>query len=121
MPPRFVLQPDRKLAVFSSVIDDFTHYDLTEAEALKYGIEQWGRATAEEKIANGLADQIQFGKPPGDGLGRWREALTDLACQHGLAVLRDTLAEIGFPDADIPQSAFDIIEQIEADEAQHTR
>lgn len=117
MPSRFVLQPDGKLAVFSSFSDDFTHYDLTEAEALEVGTGEWGRATAEQKLANGLADKIQSGKPPGDGLGRWREALTDLAGQHGLEVLKTTLAEIGFLDAEILQSALDLVEQIKADRA----
>ncbi|NTF18140.1 hypothetical protein G6L37_06955 [Agrobacterium rubi] len=121
MPSRFVLQPDLKLAVFSSVIDDFTHYDLTEAEALEYGTSQWGSAIAGEKIASALADRIEFGNPPGDGLGRWREALTDIAAQHGLSTLRTTLTEIGFPEAEIPQDAFDIVKQIEADDEHQSR
>lgn len=32
---RFIEQPNGKLARFSEVVDDFTHYDLTDAEAYK--------------------------------------------------------------------------------------
>jgi hypothetical protein len=117
VPKRFVNQPDGKLAVFSTVIDDFTHYDLDEAEALEYGIEEWGRETAEAKIKSGRADGLERGPGPGDGLGRWREALTDIATQHGMAGLKETLSDIGFPDAEIPQSVHDILAQIAEDEA----
>lgn len=117
MPSRFVNQPDGKLAVFSSVCDDFTHYDLSDAEALEYGIEEWGRQTAEEKIRSARVDATRYGKPDGDGLTRWREALTDMALNHSLDTIRETLAEIGFPDAEIPESALRRIAEIEADRA----
>jgi hypothetical protein len=117
MPSRFVNQPDGNLAVFSTVIDDFTHYAMDETEALEYGIEQWGRETAEAKIKSGRADGLEHGPGPGDGLGRWREALTDIAMQHGMAGLKETLSDIGFPDAEIPQSVHDILAQIAEDQA----
>lgn len=39
-------QPDGLIAIFSSVVDDFTHWDATPGEALAYGVEQWGRSEA---------------------------------------------------------------------------
>jgi hypothetical protein len=117
MPVRFVNQPDGKLALFSTVIDDFTHYDMDEAEALEYGTEQWGRATAEAKIKSGRADGLEHGPGPGDGLGRWRESLTAIAAQHGMDGLKETLADIGQADAEIPQSVHNILAQIAEDEA----
>lgn len=113
MPTRFVRQPDGLLAVYSTVCSDFTHYAMTETEALAFGTEEWGKATAEQKVASALSDKLQVGT--GDGLGRWREALTGIACEHGLQGLRTTLSEIGFPDAEIPESALQIVAQVEAD------
>jgi hypothetical protein len=114
---RFVNQPDGRLAVFSSVCDDFTHYDLSDEEAMEYGVEQWGRLTAQQKIEAARADRLEHGPGPGDGLGRWREALTTIAAQHGMEGLKTTLSDIGYADTEIPQSVHDILEQIEAEEA----
>lgn len=117
MPSRFVNQPDGRLAVFSSVCDDFTHYDLSDEEALEYGTEQWGRFTAESKIGAARADRLEHGPGPGDGLGRWREALTAIAAQHGMEGLKTTLADIGYSDTEIPQSVHRILAQIEVERA----
>lgn len=117
MPSRFVNQPDGRLAVFSSVCDDFTHYDLSDEEAMEYGVEQWGRSTAESKIEAARADRLEHGSGPGDGLGRWREALTAIAAQHGMEGLKTTLADIGYSDTEIPQSVHRILAQIEEERA----
>jgi hypothetical protein len=117
MPSRFVNQPDGRLAVFSSVCDDFTHYDLSDEEALEYGTEQWGRLTAQQKIEAARADRLEHGAGPGDGLGRWREALTAIAAQHGMEGLKSTLADIGYADTEIPQSVHRILAQIEEERA----
>lgn len=117
MSTRYVNQPDGRLALFSSVCDDFTHYDLSDEEALEYGTEQWGRFTAQQKIEAARADKLRHGSGPGDGLGRWREALTAIAAQHGMKGLQTTLADIGYSDTEIPQSVHDILAQIAEDEA----
>jgi hypothetical protein len=117
MPSRFVNQPDGRLAVFSSVCDDITHFDLSDEEALEYGTQEWGRFNAEQKIEAARADRLEHGPGPGDGLGRWREALTAIAAQHGMEGLKTTLADIGHSDAEIPQSVHRILAQIEEDRA----
>lgn len=108
MPSLLLKQPNGKFAAFSSVSDYFVAYDMTEEEAIEFGVEEWGREVAKEKLARAIAD-VPFGKEDTvlDGLRRWRESLTDIALQHGLDGLRNHLSEIGFPDAEIPQSAVD--------------
>lgn len=106
MPSYMLKQPDGKIAVFSSVIDDFTHYDLSEEEAMEVGIESWGRDTALQKLQNALEDKRLMAREfVSDGLGRWRESLEDIAFQHGLERLRKTLGEIGFADWPIHEKA----------------
>lgn len=117
MPARFVNQPDGRLAVFSTVCDDFTHYDLSNEEAIEYGTQEWGRFNAEQKIEAARADRLEHGPGPGDGLGRWREALTAIAAQHGMEGLKTTLADIGYSNAEIPPSVHRILAQIEEERA----
>ena len=48
---RIVQQPNGKFARFSDVVDDFTHYDMTEEEAFDLCFERMGRREAQEKVA----------------------------------------------------------------------
>ena len=84
MPSRFVLQPNGKLARFSTVVDHFTHYDMTREEAYDVACDDMGRRDAEAKVERGLRDELENGQP-GDGLSRFREALEDIERVHGKA------------------------------------
>lgn len=84
---RIVKQPNGLLARFSEVVDDFTHYDMTEDEAIECCREWLGRDEAEEKVAKGLRDEpcppfvIASGKD--DGLDRYRDAVATIRLVHG--------------------------------------
>jgi hypothetical protein len=85
MPSRVVRQPNGLLAVFSTVVDDFTRMDLTESEALRWAREHMGRADAEAKVRRGLDDENPWTGERGDGLSRWRDALETVRAVHGEA------------------------------------
>lgn len=84
--PRFVVkQPNGKLALFSTVVDNFTVVDSTEAEMLETLIEDDGsKRDSLEKIARGVNDEELRGgpamilhyEPP---FRRWQYALTHLS------------------------------------------
>jgi len=109
-------QPNGLIAIFSSVVDDFTHWDATPEEALAYGVEQWGRSEAQETLDRALMD-VPLWKPHSadDGLGRWRETLTAIAFRHGVKHLQDRLEAIGQGDAEIPPQAFEAALSVESD------
>lgn len=101
-------QPDGKIAVFSAIAGNFVAYGMNEAEALSFGSDAWGADAAAKKLAAANDDASLDGQAPDlDGLHRWRTALTEIALEHGMDGLRKELTEIGFPDAEIPQSAID--------------
>ncbi|WP_172746702.1 hypothetical protein [Neorhizobium sp. T25_13] len=103
----FLKQPNGNLAVFTTDGSRFTFCGMTEAEALDYGLSRWGTEAA-PMIASGLEDRSVTGSgDAGDGLSRWRSALTDIAAKHGIDGVRNALAHVGMPEADIPQSALD--------------
>lgn len=62
---RFVQQPDRKFAIFSEIVDDFTKRDMTFFEAICWGCENTSLSISEinEKILRAI------GNPQ-----RWSEA-----------------------------------------------
>lgn len=109
-------QPNGLIAVFSSIVDDFTAWDATPEEALAYGTKEWGQAIAQEKLDKALMD-IGLWKPysTDDGLGRWRESLTTIAFRHGVKCLKERLEEIGFGDFEIPQEALEAARAVESD------
>jgi len=74
---RLVQQPDGYLARFSSIVDSFTHYDMTPDEAIRLCIDEWnvGRKTAREKVQRARAA----------GIARWDEALEIIRAVHGEA------------------------------------
>lgn len=59
---RFIQQPNGKFARFSDVVDDFTHYDMTEADAvyLCRHDHEMSQAEAEIKVANALSEPSRF-------------------------------------------------------------
>jgi len=99
---RLVKQPNGRLARFSDIVDNFTHYDLTDAEALDVCVEKnCGRDDALAKVRRGHADEILYGRPwkgPADGLNRWRDSLTTIEAIHGKAE-RDRIESLLSRDA----------------------
>ena len=52
---RIIKQPNGKLARFSEVVDDFTHSDMTEEEAIKVCMDEFdmGKNASVEKVKRG--------------------------------------------------------------------
>ncbi len=75
---RFVRQPNRKIARFSEVVDHFTHFELTEEEAILLCIDEYdmGRNEATKKVSR--CDDVPKGYP-----SRWEEAIEDVRRVHG--------------------------------------
>jgi len=48
---RILKQPNGKLARFSDVVDDFTHFDMTEEEAIELCRKSMGERDAKEKVS----------------------------------------------------------------------
>lgn len=83
-----VVQPNGLFAFFSTVVDDFTHMDMTRGEALDEcrTLAGVGRVEAEEKVrraeAEGecaVASPIEAGRP----LTRWLGCLGAIEFRHG--------------------------------------
>lgn len=49
-------QPNGRLARFSTVVDDVTHYDMTEAEALDQCLDWCSQEQAAKAVANAVHD-----------------------------------------------------------------
>jgi hypothetical protein len=74
---RFVIQPNGKLARFTEVCDDFTHLNMSRAEALQAAVNEYncGPSTAAQKIANAMK--------PKEVSTRWNQALEIIREIHG--------------------------------------
>jgi len=97
MPSRIVKQPNGLLARFSTVVDDFTHYGMTEEEALEVCRDEMGRVEAEAKVQRGLDDDLTglgVKDPKDDGLNRWRGSLHIIEIVHGKETLDERVKEI---------------------------
>jgi hypothetical protein len=116
MPSYVLKQPNGKFAIFDSIVDDLTWFDMTEEEVLEVGTEQWGRAAAIEKIDRGI-DDAPLWEDTGetDGLSRWRKSCESIALQHGLRHLRSRMNEMDLGDVAIPQCAVEMAESVESD------
>lgn len=94
---RIVKQPNGLLARFSEVVDDFTHYDMTEAEAVEVCQEDMGRADAEAKVRRGINDEphpFMNERDATDGLGRFRDAIETIRTIHGDELADERLREL---------------------------
>lgn len=92
-----VKQPDGKFARFSTVVDDFTHYGMTEAEAVEVCRgENLGQADARAKVDRAIGDEALNGGGPRktNGLWRWRRALSTIRVIHGPERRRQRIREI---------------------------
>ncbi len=95
---RFVRQPNGKLARFSDVVDNFTHYNLTKQEAIL--VAQEGRFPCTEaealiKVQAGIHDIKPWTTTVrGFGLERWNDCLKTIEMSHGKEKLTEVLKEI---------------------------
>ncbi len=101
---RYIKQPNGKLACFSSFVDNIVCYNMTEDEAIEYGIDHVdvGRRTAKEMVERALADDMTrshsvAARSP-DGLNRWREALSTIALIHGPKARDEVVALVTTPE-----------------------
>lgn len=108
MPSYFLKQPDGKLAVFSTVVDDFVAVGLTEAEANEFSLAEMGvgRSHTDVLVGTALRDEPYWkAVDRGDGLNRWRQATTALTIRRGIDAARIRLADMGLDPSDLPPEA----------------
>lgn len=87
MPSRFLMQPNGKLARFSTIVDNFTHANLTEKDAYYVACGDMGRDAAEAKVARGVARGL-------DSEGGWNDCLETIRTVHGPDECAAVVAEI---------------------------
>lgn len=82
---RIVEQPNGLLARFSDIVDDFTHYDMTDEQAEKLCIEEYdmGKKSAAEKVRRGRADK-----------SRWPDEIDTIRMVHGDAVANERIMQL---------------------------
>jgi hypothetical protein len=89
---RIVKQPNGLFARWSDVVDDFTDYDMTEAEARAVCCDKGGVVLVDEKLRRAKADEDPWRpcqayiRGRGDGLDRWRDCINTIRSVHGKAV-----------------------------------
>lgn len=85
MPQYVVRQPNGLLATFSTIVDDFTVLDATEAEMRAEWIDKIGREEGNAKVQRGVDDDMTGlgDTTAADGLNRWRDALRTIRMVHG--------------------------------------
>ena len=81
---RIVKQPNGLLARFSDIVDDFTHMNMTEAEAFEVCREYLGVEEAKRKVLAGVQDWKPWTNSVfGDGLSRWNDCIASIKNVHG--------------------------------------
>lgn len=91
---RFVKQPNGLLGRFSDIVDNFTHLDLTEADAFDVALDHMGREDAAKKVQAGVDDIKPWSTEKGDGLSRWRDSLETIEMVHGLGEVKKIESEL---------------------------
>lgn len=77
-------QPNGYYARFSSIVDTFTHVNLTWGDAMDVCIDECGKLEAVGKLKRADQDADRTNNPrTGDGLNRWRECLETVELIHG--------------------------------------
>ena len=76
-------QPNGKFARFSDIVDDFTHLNMTEAEALEVCVMECGERTAKQKVKNAVEDIKPWTNLPGSGTDRWEYDIQKVHNVHG--------------------------------------
>ena len=91
---RIVKQPNGLLARFSDIVDDFTHINMSEAEALEVCREYLGIVEAEKKVLAGVQDWKPWTNGVlGSGLDRWSASIQTIKLVHGEEVALKRLRE----------------------------
>lgn len=86
--PRFiVLQPNGKLAEFSTIVDHFTKLDFTKEEMIEDQSLCMSRQDAIEKVQRGILDLPVAGGQRTGPLHRWNECLETIKIVHGKRAL----------------------------------
>jgi hypothetical protein len=114
-----VMQPDGKLAAFSTYNSSFPIWDMTDDEAKHYLWDECdvGRQSAERYLQEAKADTT---RPPGiprfthPGLNRWNRALEEIALQRGTKVLQEIVSEMNIPEYQLPAEIKRYAEQCDA-------
>lgn len=99
MPSYFVTQPNGKYALFSTVVDTFTDFDLSEAECGEwYASNRVNQRIAHQQWQRVLDDVIPHreDRPCCDEkpLRRWHDCLNTILHVHGTEKLFDVLNEM---------------------------
>ena len=93
---RIVKQPDGRLARFSSIVDSFTHVNMSSDEAVNVCIEEGlSEKDAKKKVDSGIRDI----KPwtvniEGSGTDRWKDCLETIIAVHGQKEIDEVLSFI---------------------------
>jgi hypothetical protein len=122
VPKFFVKQPDGKFALFSSIVDDFTEWGLSDDEAVEVASGSLG-VTAD--LMDDVIGKAQRDEPfwastdRGDGANRWRQALVPMAAQHGIERIEERMLEMGIGEFEIPEEAIRAAEETQI--ARHLR
>lgn len=77
MPSIPVRQPDGKIAVWSTIVDDFTWRDLTDEEWVQVVINDaayWAEKRARDKLRAGETPPHGIAPMDGEQLRKWRQA-----------------------------------------------
>lgn len=86
---RIVKQPNGLFARFSDVVDDFTHINMSETEALSVCKEEGcGEYEADKKMKAGKEDHIPWTEKPGSGLDRWNNSIDTIKTCHGEKIMK---------------------------------
>ena len=96
MPRRVVRQPNGLFAMFSTIVDDFVIYGMSEEQAYQECHRDMGVLEARAKVLRGMNDEDEGGRK-GDGLSRWRDCLDTIRIVHGGKAAREREAELSRP------------------------
>jgi hypothetical protein len=81
---RIVKQPNGLFARFSDVVDNFTHMQMTQEQALGVCREHMSESEAQNKVQAGVEDHIPWTVGvKGKGTSRWEDALDSIKAVHG--------------------------------------
>ena len=103
---RIVKQPNGLLARFSDIVDDFTHMNMTEAEALEVCREYLGILEAQKKVLAGVEDWKPWTNGvKGSGLDRWNDSIKTISNIHGKDAAEQRLHTDAGESADLQASS----------------
>lgn len=93
---RIVCQPNGLYARFSDIVDHFTHWNMTNEEALELCQDHMSSAEAERKVKAARDELDRRGKPQKAGF-RWGEALQTIENIHGHEERREAELSVTIP------------------------